>query len=426
VAGESGRLTRYDQRSRHSKSRTSYKSVSQNNDAFSSSNFTLRSVTDFIPCNLSSSHIIGNTYICRLQIAVIIPIEIIADVGDYHKKLYHVKNLKHNTLTFYHYNCLENSSMYIISVFRLILGVIFLVTGISKIPIFDAFAYSITELVSLSGTLLTLTAVAAIAFEIVVGVALIFNKWTQLFSGLLTLMLLTFSILLSSALFRYESYICTCFGVLGLKLPVKEQIIVDMVLLLITLFVFFFSHTESRVSAQIRKYSTEILASVITISIIWAGLIIVQPRVIFGDKPELTIDTHIVFTELPHRDSFHPRLVFMIDMADFLCPDCVADFLGMAEWIAEKPEVVSDHVFILVKRVDFLEPDEQHQYIERWQREHDYPFPLPIDSDDLFTRAGFEKSTALLYTALGSLEDVETFPMGSRRRNEIIEKFLHP
>lgn len=316
--------------------------------------------------------------------------------------------------------------MFIISIFRLILGFIFLVTGISKIPIFDAFAYSITELVPLSGTLLTLTAAAAIAFEIVVGLALIFNKWTQLFSGLLALMLLTFIILLSSALFRYESYICTCFGVLGLKLPVKEQIIVDMVLLLMTLIVFFYSRTESKFFARIRQHAVKIIASAVILAIIWSGLIIVQPQVIFGDKPELAIDTHIVFNELPHRDSFHPRLVFMIDMADFLCPDCVADFLGMAERITEKPQVVSDHVFILVKSVDFLEPDEQYRHIERWRTEHDYPFPLPIDSDDLFTRAGFDKSTALLYTALGSLEDVETFPMGSRRRNEIIDKFLRP
>ncbi len=316
--------------------------------------------------------------------------------------------------------------MFIISFFRLILGVIFLVTGISKIPIFDAFAYSITELVPLSGTVLTVTAVAAIMFEIVVGLALIFNKRTQLFSGLLSLMLITFIVMLSSALFRYESYICTCFGVLGLKLPVKEQILVDIVLLIMTLLVFLYSQTESKFFARIRQHSPKIIASAVTISIIWSGLIIVQPRVIFGEKPELTVNTQMVFDEIPHRDSFHPRLVFMIDMADFLCPDCVDDFLGMAERITEKPPEISDNVFILVKIVDFMDRDEQHEYIEKWRAEHNYPLPMQIDIDDLFTRAGFDKSTALLYTGLGSLEDVETFPMGPRRRNEIADKFLRP
>jgi len=316
--------------------------------------------------------------------------------------------------------------MLIISLFRLVIGVIFLVTGISKIPIFDAFAYSITELVPLSGTVLTVTAVTAIAFEIVVGAALIFNKWTQLFSGLLSLMLITFIVMLSAALFKYESYICTCFGVLGLKLPVKEQILVDIGLLIITLFVFFYSRTESKFFAGIRQRAATIIAIVVALSVIWSGMIIFQPRLIFGEKPELTINTQMVFNEIPQRDTFQPRLIFMVDMADFLCPDCVADFVGMAERITEKPQEVSDNVFILVKRVDFMKFDEQHEYIEEWRTEHDYPLPMQIDTDDLFTRGGFDKSTALLYTGLGSLEDVETFPMGSRRRNEIVDRFLRP
>ncbi len=316
--------------------------------------------------------------------------------------------------------------MLIISLFRLFLGLIFLVTGISKIPIFDAFAYSITELVPLSGTVLTVTAVTAIAFEIVVGAALIFNKWTKLFSGLLSLMLITFIVMLSAALFRYESYICTCFGVLGLKLPVKEQILVDIGLLIMAMFVFFYSRTESEFFALIRQYAAKILASVIVLSIIWSGLIIVQPRVIFGEKPEIAVDTQMVFDEIPHGEGYNPQLVFMVDMADFLCPDCVADFLGMAERITEKPQKVSDNVFILVKRVDFMDRGEQHEHIEKWRAEHNYPLPIQLDTDELFTRAGFEKSTALLYTGLGSLEDIETFPMGSRRRNEIVDRFLRP
>ncbi|GEM_PF-1670966 len=316
--------------------------------------------------------------------------------------------------------------MLIISLFRLVIGVIFLVTGISKIPIFDAFAYSITELVPLSGTVLTVTAVTAIAFEIVVGAALIFNKWTQLFSGLLSLMLITFIVMLSAALFRYESYICTCFGVLGLELPVKEQILVDIVLLIMTLFVFFYSHTESKLFSGGRQYAVKIIASVIVISIIWSGLIIVKPRMIFGERPEITIDSQLVFHELPNRNGYNPQLVFMVDMADFLCPDCVADFLGIAERITEKPQEISENVFIFVKRVDFMGSDEQHEYVEEWRAEHNYPLPMHIDLNDLFSQAGFDKSTVLLYRGLGSLEDIETFPMGSRRRNEIVDRFLRP
>lgn len=316
--------------------------------------------------------------------------------------------------------------MVLISLFRYILGAIFLVSGASKIPIFDAFAYSITELAPLRGTFLTMAAVGVISIEIVAGAGLVFNKWPRFFGGILALMLVSFVILLSSALFRYESYVCTCFGVLGLKLPVVEQIIVDMILLSMALSVVLYSRPPSKVFEVKRHHAHRIMTSVIIASVVWATLIILQPRVIFGEKPPLAINTQMVFNELPPTDSFQPRLVFVIDMADFLCPDCVADFVGMAQRITEHSQGVRNNVFIFVRPVEFLDRDEQHVFIEEWRAEHDYPFVMPIDTNDIFTRAGFEKSTVLLYTGLGSLEDVETFPMGSRRRNEILDRFLRP
>lgn len=314
--------------------------------------------------------------------------------------------------------------MIIIPLFRLLLGGIFLVTGISKIPIFDAFAYSITELVPLSGITLTATAVAAIAFEIIAGFALLINRGTKLFSALLAIMLVVFIIMLSGALFRYETYICTCFGVLGLELPVSEQIIVDFVLLNMAMFVFIFSTSESKFFARLRQNASRIIIPVLLVSVVWSGLVIVQPRAIFGAKPAITVDARAVFNTLPYLDSYHPRLVLMIDVADFLCPQCLDDFLGMAERINEHSDDAKKYVHIMTKRIEFMKKDEQRDHIEKWRSRHNYPFPMEIDSDDIFTQAGFDKSTALLYSGLGSLEDIETFPMGSRRRNEITDRFL--
>jgi uncharacterized membrane protein YphA (DoxX/SURF4 family) len=311
-----------------------------------------------------------------------------------------------------------------IVILRLILGGIFLATGISKIPIFDAFAYSITELIPLSGTTLTATAVATIAFEITAGIALLFNKGTRLFSALLSLMLFMFIIALSGALFRYEYYICTCFGVLGLELPVNQQIVLDFVLLNMAVLVFIFSSTDSKSTARIQQRTSRIIVPLLVISIIWSAIVLTQPRLVFGSRPAISIDAHKVFKSIPNTESFHPRLVFMIDIADFLCPQCLDDFVDMANRITGDFDDRSRYVHIFVKRVEFMDDDELRAYIEDWRWTHRYPLEMLIDTDNIFTQAGFDKSTALLYSGLGSLEDIETFPMGSRRRTEIIDRFL--
>ena len=311
-----------------------------------------------------------------------------------------------------------------VTLFRLILGGIFLITGISKIPIFDAFAYSITELVPLSGTTLTVTAVAAIAFEIIAGLALLLNKGTRLFATLLSLIIISFIILLSIALFRYESYICTCFGVLGLKLPVNQQIIVDFVLLNMAVIVLIFNSPKSKTGLNLRRYASKVILPLLVFSIVWSGLVLTQPKLIFGEKPDIAVDTQLIFHELPPVETYEPRLVFMIDIADFLCPQCLEDFLEMGNTITGHPVDVSANVFIITKRIEFMSLNEQREFIEGWRTDYNYPLPLEIDVNNIFSRAGLEKSTILLYTALGSLEDVETLPMGSRRRNEIVNRFL--
>jgi len=314
--------------------------------------------------------------------------------------------------------------MIIIAIFRLLLGGVFLFTGISKIPIFEAFEYSITELFPLSGTLLTITAVTVIAVEIIIGLGLLFNKGTRLFSAILSLMMFTFIISLTTALFRYESYICTCFGVLGLKLPVNEQIVVDFILLNMALFVFLFSQSESNFISRLQQRSRKIIIPVLTVSIIWSTLVIVQPRFIFGEKPDIAVDTQKVFNEIPQHEQYQPYLVFMIDMSDFLCPQCLEDFLDMGNQIAAADPLKGETVYFMAKRIEDMTTEELQDYINYLQAEHNFPLSIKVDETDLFTRAGFDKSTVLLYTALGSVEDSETFPMGPRRRNEIMSRFL--
>jgi len=212
--------------------------------------------------------------------------------------------------------------------------------------------------------------------------------------------------------------------VLGLKLPVNQQIIVDFVLLNMAVIVLIFNSPKSKTGLNLRQYASRIILPLLGFSILWSGLVLTQPKLIFGEKPDIAVDTQLIFYELPPVETYNSRLVFMIDIADFLCPQCLEDFLDMGKTITEHAGDVSANVYIITKKIEFMSREEQRDFIADWRTNYNFPMPLEIDANDIFSRAGIEKSTILLYTALGSLEDVETLPMGPRRRNEIVNRFL--
>jgi hypothetical protein len=311
----------------------------------------------------------------------------------------------------------------IISFIRFFLGIVFLITGISKIPIFESFAYSITELTPLTGWIIYPIAVIAIALEIVIGLGLILKKQVRLLSGILTLLIFSFIIMLSAALFRFEHYICTCFGVLGLELPVHQQIIVDLILLNLSLLVFF--NPIPAASAVMRKNAFRTLRIIIPACIVWGVIVLVQPGFIFGEKPDHTLNEGVLYRFAASTgDEYSPRLVVMVDFGDFYCPTCLDDFLNIAGTASEKGESVGRLVSVLVRRIQFMDEQEQREYIDTWKYNFDVTIPMPIDTAGYFDRSLVEKSAVLLFDRSGNLLEYETLPLGSRRRNEILEKFF--
>ncbi len=303
---------------------------------------------------------------------------------------------------------------------RIFLGIVFLVTGISKIPIFQAFVYSITELTLLTGWIVYPIGVFAIALEITIGLGLLLNRQVRALSGILSLLMASFLVLLSAALFRFEHYICTCFGVLGLALPVHQQILVDLALLNLSVFLFLNSPKHS--SLQTGNRFRAVMKTTFAVSLLWSGVIILQPSIIFGEKPDYGIDEKILLDKL--SVSTQPRLVMMVDFGDFYCPDCLDDFVGISASVSEHPPETGANVSIVVRRIPFMEESEQRDFVDDWRQSNGVHLPMIIDTGELFDRSKIRKSAVLLFDRYGNLLAYETLPMGSRRRNEVVQQFL--
>jgi uncharacterized membrane protein YphA (DoxX/SURF4 family) len=337
-----------------------------------------------------------------------------------------VKNISNMNLFLYTWYILipvRKVSRMIITLIRLFLGVIFLITGISKIPIFNAFAYSITELTPLAGWIIYPVAACAIAIEIIIGLGLILKKQVRVLSGTLTLLIFSFIIMLSAALFRFEHYVCTCFGILGLELPVHEQIVIDLILINLSLLIFFRSTSETPIVSGVSF--ARITGIVVSASIIWSAIVLTQPAFIFGEKPELNLNEEVLFSHAASTgDAYSPRLVIMVDFGDFYCPTCLDDFLDIAETVSNNDEKMQGIVSVLVKRIPFMDEQEQREFVDTWQYNFDVTLPMPIDTAEIFERSLIEKSTVLLFDRNGNLLDSETLPMGPHRRSEIMERFF--
>ena len=101
------------------------------------------------------------------------------------------------------------------SVFRIGLGIMFLAAAWPKFTNPHAFSILVAQYQFLPGFLVNAFALWLAAFEIVVGLGLLFTLWEKEFSALTGLMLVMFIIALAQALVRDLGIACGCFDIEG-------------------------------------------------------------------------------------------------------------------------------------------------------------------------------------------------------------------
>lgn len=123
----------------------------------------------------------------------------------------------------------------IYAITTVLMGILFLLTGISKILEFNIFINSMFQVLPLSYNFVISLGSIIILVELFSAI-LCFIKRYQL-AGLIIIRNLTvlFILFLSTVYFYIPNYECNCFGILGVKLPLLWQICFDIVILIITI-----------------------------------------------------------------------------------------------------------------------------------------------------------------------------------------------
>ena len=110
------------------------------------------------------------------------------------------------------------------------LGVLFLAAGLAKLFVLDAFASTIAGIVFIPIQTGIILAAIVICVEAAGAIALLVNFQVRLVSLLFCLVVAVFLWVLSSAIIQGTEITCNCFGILGIHLTNRQELLLDFAL----------------------------------------------------------------------------------------------------------------------------------------------------------------------------------------------------
>lgn len=164
----------------------------------------------------------------------------------------------------------------LISLARIIVGILFIFSGLVKANDPLGLSYKMQEFFELWGlhwlNSYTLAfSVAMIAFEIIAGVAVLVGWKMNLFSWLLLLLIIFFTFLTGYAVITGKPKECGCFGDC-IPLTAQQSFLKDLLLLALILFLFFFRKRIQPLFATRNNILTLFFTTIFSIAFMWYTL----------------------------------------------------------------------------------------------------------------------------------------------------------
>ena len=170
---------------------------------------------------------------------------------------------------------------YVVSLVRILVGVLFIFSGLVKANDPLGLSYKIQEFFEVWGLQgfdqFTLAfSIAMIAFEIIAGVALLVGWQIRLFIWLLLLLILFFTFLTGYAVLTDKIKECGCFGDC-IKLTAFESFMKDLILMALIIFLFFTQRHIKPLFNGYQNIAVLFFSSIITVSFMWYALHYLPP-----------------------------------------------------------------------------------------------------------------------------------------------------
>jgi uncharacterized membrane protein YphA (DoxX/SURF4 family) len=301
-----------------------------------------------------------------------------------------------------------------------VLGILFLAAGISKLFVLDAFADTVAAIVHAPLHIAFSLAVGIICLEAGGAIALLTDFKTRAVSILFCIVVALFIWVLVSAILQGREFNCHCFGILGISLTNRQELLLDVILFNAFGLLGYLSPDGDRTpfgrNLRWGKATTAVLA--LFLGLLECGLLL---SLLDGGKvlAELHPEQAIRFAEHADarfaRQASGNRILFVIRLADLHCRLCCDDVLCLADSVHARMGDEAGRALALFERAE-PESGDTLSVIQRWIAASKFQIPVAVAPDSVIKALHFKKSLALIIDRGNHVVLSERFPMGLTKR----------
>jgi len=310
----------------------------------------------------------------------------------------------------------------VVTFLSIVLGLVFLVAGAAKIPMFDQFAGTVASITHVSFGPARIIALIVLAIEVLGGIALFFRFKVTIVSMLFCALVGIFLWVLSSAIVQGREIDCSCFGILNISLSNRAELILDIAFFNLFALLALLSSTKQSGSSTNQKVWWAV-AALAVIYLQYSLIAFLSKNNYQGHT--LNISPAVLYAEA-HNQEFasqkhRNRLLFLVSFVDLNCPPCYEDFITLCDIMqARMPREESNRVLVLFKADDIANPDNPTR-LYRWAHASELSFPILIAPDSLFDDIQFTKSSAAVIDSSGKALLHEILPMGNEHQQTVLQ-----
>lgn len=300
------------------------------------------------------------------------------------------------------------------------IGVVFLVSGISKLLVVNSFQMTITKFLPFLFTYSSVIAYLVIILELVLGLLLFFRYKLLATSAALSVLLTFFIGILMYESMTGNSIRCNCFGGFNLSFPAKIQILIDFLLINGLLIV---GYLEKDVSHINKKYGWHnwvipilflLLVEAAVSKTVWFE------RPINNTKDISELKRVIAKRKMPFVSNGSTRsVIFLISFYDFNCPLCYDDFVSISDSL-QKQEKNKTNILYLFEKESATSESLDSTRLEAWKVVNRINSPVYLVKNDLFRHLFIRKSSVIVLDSNEELFTKREFPIGIDGRKEIL------
>lgn len=318
-----------------------------------------------------------------------------------------------------------NLILFISKTISTLVGLIFFVSGISKILVFKSFSITVMRFLPFFSKITYLIAIFVIILEISLGFMLLIRYKLAFTSFALSILLTFFIGILMYEVMTGISIRCNCFGGLNISFPPKTQMIIDIILLN-CLIILFLIHTKGHTLLNKKEWIAWIIPvlflmilEILLIKSAWSTNRISNTGTVSFLLSFVTSQNH---AELENK--FAKKVFFLVSFYDFNCPLCYDDFLELSDSLKSN-KYRNVYITYLFEKLSLNTESMDSLRLQIWKETNEIHSPVLLVDNKLFQDYKIRKSLVLILNEKNQLLIKKEFPIGAEARKNILHYLLN-